>query len=552
MKGKYMKAFKFIVLLASMAVVGTVFAATDATDATLARLAELERGMLELRIENKKLQSELGDVKTLQGDRWLTEERAAQIKSVVHDVLGDADSRASLQAAQATGGYDKGFFLASPDGNFKLKIGGQLQTRWAGSFYSTRDNNILNSNPGSGTTRGLTAPAAGSYKKSATGFEIRRMKLDFSGHVVDPSWQYRIVIAYTQNSANATTTNTNNAGLGAGGEIANLEDAYVRKDLGNGFSLQMGQFKSPFLKEEQTSSKYQLAVERSNVNQLFSAKFTQGIMGEWRGENLLFQACYNDGGNNAGAGAVSSVNNGQLASSSLNNGVGFTEWAATGRVAWLAVGNWKQFDDMTSFRGEDAGLMIGASFNWQRGGEQSSNYLLNGNIPLNGNSDGAFVSWTVDASWDLGGANIYSAFVMNTAYSIPGGGVTSGTSNINTYGLILQGGYFVTDGLEAFGRWEWMETTNEGYNNIPINSTAVGTVNVFNAGRVNIATIDANYYFNGSKNLKLTVDFGWTFSGALWFANGIYGQSIGGTDYRVEPTGGGNEVVSRIQMQLLF
>jgi len=343
-----------VAALASTAMAGLAFAASSTPDdAVTARLAELERGMQSLRTENSQLKNKLDEVMTQNGEKWLTEQRASEIRSVVQDVLSDADTRSSLQAAQTTGGYDKGFFLASPDGNFKLKFAGQIQSRWAGNFYSQRDVNNLNAWKGQGVTRGgaSVATAGTKYDKTADGFELRRLKLDFSGHVIDPSWQYRVVLAYAQ------TSNQVAAGASGGGNNSSmgLEDTYIRKDLGDGFAVQMGQFKSPFLKEELTSSKYQLSAERSVVNQMFSTKFTQGVMGEWRGDNLLVQGSYNDGGNNANTSEmVGSTNN-----SLNNNGLGFVSWAVTGRMAYLVFGNWKQFDDMSSFRGEDSGLMLG-------------------------------------------------------------------------------------------------------------------------------------------------------------------------------------------------
>ena len=67
-----------------------------------------------------------------------------------------------------------------------------------------------------------------------------------------------------------------------------------------------------------------------------------------------------------------------------------------------------------------------------------------------------------------------------------------------------------------------------------------------------MATLGGNWYVNGNRNLKFTLDYGWTFSGALWFNNGIFNQGVSGTDYRIEPSGGGNESVVRAQLQLLF
>ena len=85
----------------------------------------------------------------------MTEQRSAEIRGIVQDVLADADTRTSLQSSGAMAGYNNGFFLASPDGNFSLKVGGQVQIRW--TMNSAKEQN------------------------TDWGFENRRTKLDFSG-----------------------------------------------------------------------------------------------------------------------------------------------------------------------------------------------------------------------------------------------------------------------------------------------------------------------------------------------------------------------------------
>ena len=63
-------------------------------------------------------------------ENWLNERRAEEIKTLMHDVLTDADTRASLLADGATAGYDKHFFIASNDGTFLLQTSFKLQTRY--------------------------------------------------------------------------------------------------------------------------------------------------------------------------------------------------------------------------------------------------------------------------------------------------------------------------------------------------------------------------------------------------------------------------------------
>jgi hypothetical protein len=522
-----MSLTKFVGLLAGTALAGSAFAASvEANDDAMAQIAELKK--------------ELAEMKAQSGDKWLTTQRENEIREIVQDVLADADTRSSLQAAQATAGWNKGFFLASPDGNFKLNVGGQLQTRWAYNWMSSRDMN--NSSTGGAATAANNFGTQG-VAKAAYGFEVRRAKLEFSGHVVDPSWQYAVTFAYQQffgsNTNSAAANNPGGGGVNQGDGTAGLmglENAYIKKDLGNGFSVQVGQFKSPFLREWLVSSKYQLAVERSLVQTLFSTGWTQGLQLNWNNDNLRAMVSYNDGANNANLGSTSGTNVGSFGNA--NGGVGFTQWAFTGRVEFMAFGNWAQFDDLTSMRGEGSGLLVGGGINWQRGGEQEA---IAG-IPANANGDGEFFGWTLDATWDLGGANIYAAWVMNTSYSLP-----VGQGDINSYGIVVQGGYFITDTIELFARWEWMNTQNK---NNTVAGSDVSANSPVNAFVNNIGTIGANWYLSG-KNVKWTTDFGVSWN-PVTFQTGIYGQDIAGANYRTEGANGGGQLVIRSQIQLLF
>jgi hypothetical protein len=292
------------------------------------------------------------------------------------------------------------------------------------------------------------------------------------------------------------------------------------------------------------SSKYQLTVERSLVNTLFSTGWTQGVQANWNNDNLRVMASYNDGANNANLGSVVGTN--QDAYSGTNSGVGFASWAFTGRAEFMAFGNWAQFDQLTSMRGQAAGLLVGGGINWQRGGQNYADATGTSTTPANGNADAEFFSWTVDATWHLGGANIYGAWVMNTSYSLP-----NGASDINSYGIVLQGGYFITDAIELFGRWEWMNTahTNAGTANDNIAGSNVSTNTANSAAVNNIGTIGANWYI--SKNVKFTTDFGVSWN-AVTYQQGLFGQNIAGADYRTEGSNGGGQLVFRSQLQLLF
>lgn len=517
-----MSLTKFVGLLAFTAVATSATAASvEATNDTNAQIAELKK--------------ELNELKSQNGDKWLTEERASQIRGVVQDVMADADTRSSLQATAATSGYNNGFFIASPDGNFKLQVNGQVQVR---SSYAWQTNSAWNASK-------TVNPNA---TKAQYGTEIRRAKLSFSGNVVDPSWQYKVTMAYlpaNSQTVSATTSPYNTAGANSGNgsaSTANLEDAYINKDMGNGMSLMMGQFKSPFLREELVSSANQLGVERSVVNQMFSTGWTDGIQFTAKNDSLMGMVSFNNGGNNA---------NFATQNMSTTDGA-YTQYAITGRVQWLAFGNWAQFNDMTSMRGGGQGLMLGAGFNWQHGGNQQTDIDAPGNNGVgSANTDAGFFTYTADASWDLGGANLYGAFFGNFTSSLPQqtlAGVGEGNgSSIQSYGALIQGGYFISDNTELFGSWQWYETANQGTGNNPI---TVGSNNVFNAQMNNIFSAGLNIYL--TKNVKFTFDTGWAMNGIV-FQGGIYNQAVAGTNYQTAgDQNSGGQWLGRAQVQLVF
>ena len=144
---------------------------------------------------------------------WINDTRADEIRSLVHDVLADADNRASMQGSGS---------------DITVNVHGWVQSRWT-------------------------------YKQNATegvdnnhGFNIPRTRLDISGDVYD--WSYKVGGQWTD-----------------GGNFT-LMDAYAD---GNGFRV--GQFKSPFMKEVLTSSADTLATERSVISNQFGQGRSQGV-----------------------------------------------------------------------------------------------------------------------------------------------------------------------------------------------------------------------------------------------------------------------------------
>jgi hypothetical protein len=509
------------------------------------------------------LEQAVSDLMREKGESWLTQERANEIRAVVQDVLNDADTRTSLQTSTATSGYKDGFFIASPDGNFKLVINGENQLRWSYNWLSDRamsnSVNTLNVPPQPQPTFNETGVA-----KAAYGFELRRVKLGFSGHVIDPGWQYSVTLAYQQyfgsnldpvgaaNGSNSTSGSLADGGGVSGGDNFgsgfSLENGYIARDLGGGFNLKFGQFKSPFLREWLVSSRSQLTVERSIVTTLFTTGWTQGIELDWNNDSLRAMISYNDGANNANIGSISGTN--VFAVTGDNLGVGFAQWAFTGRGEWKPFGSWQQFNDFSSMRGEQSGLLLGAAINWQRGGQQDVENTSTLVTPGSGNAEATFLTWTVDATWELGGTSLFASWAMNTAYAVP-----SGNDDINTYGVVVQGGHFISKDVELFARWEWMSTASTPQNSPQSVNTPTGEninfLGAYNSFVNNIGTVGFNWYIGGARGLKFTSDFGVSWK-PLIFQTGLFGDNIAGAEYREEGVGGGGQLVARTQLQLLF
>lgn len=424
-----------------------VGAASTTTDATTNNLeAEVQR-----------LTARVAELEGRNGANWLTEQRAGEIRSLVQDVLADADTRASLLQSGMSAGYDNGFNIGSSDGNFALKINGQLQTRFVYNYHSDGAGADLDDN--------------------RYGFENTRTKLWFTGHIVNPQWMYHI------------ETGINNGDSGSW----SLLDAWIGYDYGNGWKIKMGQFKTPLLREELVDSRYQLAVERSLVNSVFTGGRTQGFMAKYSQDQFRFAVSFNDGAGTANTGW------------DLMPTAGSTEWAFTGRGEILLSGNWDQFDEFRSAPGEETGVMVGGAIHWQNGEYGTA-------FP----SEAETFIGTLDASAKFGGANLFGAFIYRDVD-------TNGGSSVDDWGAVVQGGYHFNDNWEGFLRYEYTD---------------------FDAGtEINILTVGVNHYFAGH-NAKWTTDLGYSFD-ELAIADSRAG-------WRVDTSGDDGQLVIRTQLQLAF
>lgn len=239
------------------------------------------------------------------------------------------------------------------------------------------------------------------------GFSMRRAKIAVSGDVTD-NITGNLQMAFSRSSGAAA-----------------LEDAYADWTINDDLTLRMGQFKTQLIREENVSSKRQLASDRSVVNETLNGDRSQGIEAHFGGDSWRGAIGFTDGSNS---------------DNTAFNSAAEADYAFNARFEFLLGGDaqWDQFKQFTSWRGSTAGGMMGAAVGYQSSGD------TNPSVPA-GSSEATTL--TVDYSWVADGWNAYVAGIWVNGSPAVG-------ADTDVYGIVAQGGFFVTDQDELFARWD--------------------------------------------------------------------------------------------------
>ncbi len=303
-----------------------------------------------------------------------------QTNALIAEAIADSQSRSSLLLSNDNSGHDGGFFIASKDGAFGLNISGQIQTRWNALW---RDDD------------GVVDPFR-------SGFQMRRVKFSFEGHVFDESLRFKI---------------TNELRRAGGG--SRISDAFIEKRFDNGLAIQAGQFTLPFTREDLDSSKRQLAVDRSLVNGVFRLERSQGVQLSIRDEQWSVWAAFSDG----------------FRSPNIDFGTDATDWALTGRVEWLPVGSFGVFKSQVGAVDAETSLRFGGAVHAE---ERGASVFGPG---------GRLVTWTGDVTAASAGWIGFATFTGRENSQ------ATGTTNTD-WGVSAQLGIWATDDIVPFVRWE--------------------------------------------------------------------------------------------------
>ncbi|MEQ8770169.1 MAG: hypothetical protein RIB60_06640 [Phycisphaerales bacterium] len=409
------------------------------------------------------------------------------------ELRADASRHASLLQSGGSG-YDGAFHIGDASGNNRLNINGHLATRWIGNLTDEDDSTVV--------SEGFTH-----------GFEQQYATLSFNGNVVNPQITYNFEIELGQADRDEGLSNI-------------LRDAWAQYEFegdAEGFYVRWGQFQAPLLNEENIHNGKQLAVARGPVNEFFTPSWSEGIMVGYLSDSFAIHAVLSDGIRPPIVGTAPFFG-GPTAGTAFNGAD--ADVALSVRADVKLDGAWEQFDDFTSFRGSDRAFKIGGGFHWQDGGSTG------GPAPVTPGStaDYNYSLWTVDLQYEADGWNLAAGYIGHAL------DVEGGIDAVN-HGVYVQGGVFVSDQWELFGRWDFM-SIDEDFNGIGDEEH-------------HFFTLGTNYYFvPESHAVKFTGDVLFASEESITVAGGSGGTTnrgdtglLGGTD---------GEWAIRLQLSVLF
>ncbi|MFM8639767.1 MAG: hypothetical protein ACKOEL_03915 [Planctomycetota bacterium] len=529
--------------MAGVAVAQDAVATGGVLDQPAPSVDDLMKRLESLEDRNRELEARVTDLSRQQGEEWLGEQRASQIRDIVRDVLADSEQRSSLRDGGLTAGWNDGFFMASADGRFRMNIGGFVQSRFIWSSIHAGSYNAADPQQQYVFDREV----------NRYGFDIPDMQLWADGHVFSRDFQYMVKARFYQQITTDVNKGANGAAVGGAADFQDFElmDAWIRINLDYNWSFRAGQFRSPFSRGFLVLEQYQMSASRSVVDFHYALGYTQGIEAEYMNDEFRMRSSLNSGAPDTLLGDTNAVYGAQafvIYPSGTYGGQNSPWWTQnanisfTGRVDWKPAGSWEQFRSYTSPAGETFAFLTGFGFHYQ----ESQGYQPNDGTPGQANPNNQWISATLDAQANFGGASVYGALFYNylnaTGSTIPAFGGTGPAlqrdlGNVNIFAAQLQGGVYLMPKVELFGRYEFAYISGYDAAEVTATNDQLGDV-----APMNLLTAGINWYLDG-QDLKWTTDLGWSITDLHpWFAD----LNAGWRPSRA------NEIVFRTQLQLMF
>ncbi len=452
-------------------------------------------------------------------------------RAYANELQADAAGRTSLAASKGSNGLT----ITDGSGNFSLRIGGLLQFRYTADF---RSGSTANTTPG-GSTNGGGGGLTG-QDKATIGFSMPRAQLYFAGNAGSPELTYYIQGGFQETNVNPINNNGAVAGNPNGFTTVNtgqfqLEDAFMKYAFDNNWDVRWGQFKLPILTEDLIGDAYQQSIDRSFMADTYRQQRSQGIQVGYTADAFRVLGAVSDGWRSA--------------NTDYNN-PNESDYALTLRVDGKFAGDWNQWNQFSSWQNSQFAAFLGGAVHWQQAGKTGDGL---DNV-TNANQSNFFL-WTIDTQIKGNGWNIYGAFVGSHAKLQSTATVPFSTTN-NSYGWQIQGGWFATQQIEIFGR----------YDGIWANSGIAGAGTTASPHIWNFLDFGLNYYmFPESQTAKISGDIviglnrDQNLQGINFQGNAATGQFVPGSSLAAPNTNAGvlgspkaGEVALRAQFQLLF
>jgi len=243
--------------------------APSSADSAVQSNADLQSQIQALKQQVSDLQRRANEQ---QNEKWLTEERAAEIKAIVTNVLADSKQHGQYLDSDVMAGYKNGFYVKTADDNFTMKFNGFVQYRY--TFEQAHQNNLaaFPRTPGG----------------DANGFDFRYARLTFDGNLFTPNLTYVFTGDFGSN-ANSAGTNNN----------FQLVDGFIAYRFNDMLNVRAGAFITPFSRVLVIASGLQF-VDFPTVFRPFNQDRTTGLSlyGDIIKDKLTYEINVNDGGKN--------------------------------------------------------------------------------------------------------------------------------------------------------------------------------------------------------------------------------------------------------------
>lgn len=321
---------------------------------------------------------------------------------------------------------------STTDKAFSLRIGLHAQYRYNANF---RD--------------GSAIPDGNTHGEFTHGGQIRRAKLSMSGKVADDKTSYKVTLAASKSTG-----------------LVSVEGWTLSRRFDGGLSITVGQTKLPLLREYSVSSRYQLAVDRSQLSSVYSQSYSQQIAATYTADRLRVSAAFSDG--------IKTTNKDFIDPAEA-------DYALTGRVETrLGEAPFKQYTDFTAFPGDEFGVLIGIAGHTQDGGHTGLG-TMNTQITI----------ITADISAEGDGWNAFASGVWRRTDA-------AGADSFDDYGILAQAGVFVTNDTELFARWSTIFPDTDRTGGSDSYSTLTGGANYYVIPASHAITIsgDVQYMFD--------------------------------------------------------